>query len=40
MAQTPDSLRLSRLDRLIGQLGDHQLSIRAQVSVWRAQRFL
>lgn len=28
---TPDALRLSRLDRLINQLGEHQLSIRQQV---------
>jgi hypothetical protein len=27
---SPDALRLSRLDRLIGQLGEHQLSIRQQ----------
>ena len=28
---SPDALRLSRLDRLISQLGEHQLSIRQQV---------
>lgn len=28
---TPDALRLSRLDKLINQLGEHQLSIRQQV---------
>lgn len=28
---TPDHLRLSRLDRLIGELGQHQLSLRQQV---------
>lgn len=28
---TPDGLRLSRLDRLISDLGQHQLSLRQQV---------
>lgn len=32
---TPDALRLSRLDRLINQLGEHQLSIRQQVGAWQ-----
>lgn len=30
-APTPDALRLSRLDRLIDQLGEHQLTIKQQV---------
>jgi hypothetical protein len=30
---SPDALRLSRLDRLLDQLGEHHLSIRQQVRV-------
>lgn len=30
---TPDSLRISRLDRLLDQLGEHQLTIRQHVSI-------
>jgi len=33
MSGTPDALRLSRLDRLISQLGEHQLQVRQQASV-------
>lgn len=31
--ETPDALRLTRLDRLIGQLGEHQAAVRQQVGV-------
>ncbi len=34
-APTPDALRLSRLDRIIDAVGEHQLSIRQHVStIW------
>jgi hypothetical protein len=34
-APTPDALRLSRLDRIIDAVGEHQLSIRHHVStIW------
>lgn len=35
---TPDSLRLSRLDKLIADLGEHSLNIRQQVSCCCAMR--